>query len=35
VYIIVFGLWAGHRFWQGRWKTIKLVEGAGAAGAGH
>lgn len=28
VYIIVFGLWAGHRFWQGKWKKIRLVEKA-------
>jgi MATE family multidrug resistance protein len=26
VYIIVFGLWAGHRFYRGKWKTIKLIK---------
>jgi len=26
VYIIVFGLWAGYRFWRGAWKKIKLVQ---------
>jgi MATE family multidrug resistance protein len=25
VYIIVFGIWAGGRFWRGKWKSIRLI----------
>jgi MATE family multidrug resistance protein len=28
VYISVFGLWAAHRWWRGRWKSIKLIDHA-------